>query len=356
MTLLSAEIQDDTPGAETRTEQIRAFLAASGWADAECRPLAGDASPRRYHRVTARGLTAVLMDAPPGPDADAHPFLAVTRWLRMAGLSAPEIHAADPETGLILLEDLGDGLFVRLLADGSAAEALLYEAATDVLLRLHSLPPPAGDAHWIPAPYDRAVYLREARLSVEWYLPATAGRAVPGEISEAFDAAFLPLLAPVLEARPVAVLRDYHAENLLWLPERRAEARVGLLDYQDLLIGHPAYDLISLLEDARRDTSAELRSAMVARYLAATGIDEESFSLALHLLAAQRNLKIIGIFVRLCRRDGKPGYLRHLPRVWAHLQRDLAHPALAPLRDWCACLPPPEPDVLRRIAADVMPA
>ncbi len=338
--------------AQTRAEQIRMFLAASGWDGAETRPLAGDASPRRYHRVFMNTRPAVLMDAPPGADADPHPFLAVTQWLREAGLSAPEIYAADPETGLILLEDLGDALFVRLLADEGATEIPLYEAAIDVLVRLHRLPPPAGNACWAVAPYDGAVYLREARLAVEWYLPAATGHPVPGEVSDAFDAALAPLLVPLSGMAPVAVLRDYHAENLLWLPERTAEARVGLLDYQDLLIGHPAYDLISLIEDARRDTSAELRAAMLARYLAVTGIDGEAFTRAAHLLAAQRNLKIIGIFVRLCRRDGKPAYLRHLPRVWAHLQRDLAHPALTPLRDWCARLPAPEPDVLRRIAAE----
>lgn len=334
-----------------RDGQIRAFLATTGWEGAECRPLAGDASPRRYYRLRDGKRQAVLMDAPPGPDADPYPFLAVTRWLRDMGLSAPEIHAADPEAGLILLEDLGDALFVRLLAEEGSAETLLYATAIDVLARLHSLPPPPRDAHWSPAPYDRDIYLREARLAVEWYLPATTGIPASREAVEAFDAVLLPLLEPLAEAPPVAVLRDYHAENLLWLPERTAEARVGLLDYQDLLLGHPAYDLISLLEDARRDTSPELRAAMATRYLAATGLEAEAFTLAAHVLAAQRNLKIIGIFVRLCRRDGKPSYLRHLPRVWAHLQRDLAHPALASLRAWCACLPAPEPEVLRRIAA-----
>jgi aminoglycoside/choline kinase family phosphotransferase len=333
--------------APTRDEAIRAFLAAEGWADARRAPLAGDASPRRYERLALGGRRAVLMDSAPGPEVDPVPFLAVTAWLRAAGLSAPEVIAADPASGLILLEDLGDDLYARVLARDPSAETPLYAAAVDLLAHLHQLPPPAG-AGW-PAPYDAATYLREARLVVDWYLPAATGRPVAPETAAAFDALIGGLTAGL--PRSVAVLRDYHAENLIWLPERHGLARVGLLDYQDLLVGHPAYDLLSLLEDARRDTAPDLRAAMTARYVAATGADPEGFAAAAHLLAAQRNLKIIGIFARLRRRDGKPAYLRLIPRVWEHLQRDLAHPALVELRAWCACLPAPEPAVLARIDA-----
>jgi N-acetylmuramate 1-kinase len=341
----------DRRDALPRDAAIRTFLSAAGWPGAARAPLAGDASPRRYERVTLGPRRAVLMDAAPGPDAEPWPFLAVTAWLRAAGFSAPEVLCAEAEAGLILLEDLGDALYARILAEAGtdADEHALYAAAVDLLAALHAMPPPAGDARWRPGRYDVAAYLREARLAVDWYLPAATGAPVPAEEAAAFDAIIAELTAPLAGAAPVAVLRDYHAENLLWLPNRAGHARVGLLDYQDLLLGHPAYDLVSLLEDARRDTTPELRAAMTARYCAATGADPEAFAAAAAILAAQRNLKILGIFARLCRRDGKPGYLRHLPRVWDHLQRDLAHPALAPLRAWCAGLPAPDAATRARI-------
>jgi N-acetylmuramate 1-kinase len=347
MSLLAAP----APELPTRQEAIHAFLAAAGWGAAARAPLAGDASPRRYERLTLGGRRVVLMDAAPGPDAEPWPFLAVTDWLRGAGFSAPEVLAADPEAGLILLEDLGDTLYARVLAGSPADEPALYAAAVDLLAALHVLPPPAGGVRWRPAIYDAATYLREARLAVDWYLPAATGAPVPPECGAAFDALIADLTSPLAAAASLAVLRDYHAENLIWLPARAGHARVGLLDYQDLLVGHPAYDLVSLLEDARRDTSPGLRAAMTARYCAATGADPEAFAAAAAILAAQRNLKILGIFARLCRRDGKPGYLRHLPRVWDHLTRDLAHPALAPLCAWCACLPAPDPAIRARIEA-----
>lgn len=332
-----------------RDAVIATFLEAAGWRGAELTPLAGDASPRRYHRLRLASRRAVLMDAAPGEDADPHPFLAVTEWLRGLGLSAPEILAAAPEDGLILLEDLGDDLYARLLAREPDREIPLYEAAVDLLAMLHAAPLPLATTCWRPAPYDGTILLREARLVVDWYLPAALGRPVASETASAFDSILLSLLPLAGGMRPVAVLRDYHAENLIWLPARAGHARIGLLDYQDLLIGHPAYDLVSLLEDARRDTSDALRAAMVRRYLRATGAEPEAFGAASALLAAQRNLKILGIFTRLCRRDGKPAYLAHMPRVWAHLERDLRHPALAPLAAWCACLPAPDPAILKRI-------
>jgi aminoglycoside/choline kinase family phosphotransferase len=193
---------------------------------------------------------------------------------------------------------------------------------------------------------------REARLVPEWYLPAATGCPVPDGLADEYEALTAAAFAPALEHPPVAVLRDYHAENLVWLPDRAGHARVGLLDYQDMLTGHPAYDVVSLLEDARRDTAPGLRAAMLDRYLAASGAEPEHFRLAAHVLAAQRNLKILGLFTRLARRDGKPRYVGLLPRVWDHLRRDLAHPALTPLRAWVARhLPAPDPLVRARIEA-----
>jgi N-acetylmuramate 1-kinase len=343
-------LAEPAPSPEPRAGAIAAFLAAAGWGGARLAPLAGDASPRRYLRLARRGRTAVLMDAPPGRAPHPGPFLAVTSWLRAAGLSAPAVLAADPEAGLVLLEDLGDELFARLLAHDPAAEPLLYGAAIDLLAALHERAPPAGEAGWRPGPYDARVYLAEARLALDWYLPAAGGEAGADEAA-GLEAALAEALAALPPSPPVATLRDYHAENLIWLPRRRGIARVGLLDYQDMLIGHPAYDLASLLADARRDTGPALRAAMIARYCARAGADPEAIATGIRLLAVQRNLKILGIFARLCRRDGKPQYLRHLPRVWDHLQRDLTHPSLAALAAACAILPAPGPATIAGIAA-----
>jgi aminoglycoside/choline kinase family phosphotransferase len=333
----------------TRADEIAAFLAGEGWGEAERSPLAGDASARRYERLRRGGARAMLMDVPPASGLDVLPFLAVTDWLRAAGFSAPAILATDSTRGLVLLEDLGDDLFALLLRQDPSREPALYAAAIDLVADLQRLPPPAAD--WIPPPYDMAVLMREARLFVEWYLPAAAGCPVPGEVDAEFDALARTAFAPV-DLPTVPILRDYHAENLLWLPERKGHARVGMLDYQDMLVGHPAYDLASLLEDARRDVPPDLRSTMLARYAARTGTAPEAIADATAILAAQRNLKIMGLFTRLCRRDGKPRYLAYLPRVWAHLARDLAHPPLAPLAAFVARhAPAPEPAVRARIEA-----
>ena len=333
----------------TRADEIAGFLAAEGWGGAARVPLAGDASARRYERL-ARGVEpAILMDVPPGSGLTVGPFLAVDAWLRAAGFSAPAVLAADADRGLVLLEDLGDDLFARICAAAPAREGGLYAAAVDLLADLQRLPPPDGD--WTPPPYDLAFLLREARLALEWYLPAATGRRAPADLAAEYEAraseAFAPFATPA-----VAVYRDYHAENLIWLPERAGHARIGLLDFQDMLVGHPAYDLVSLLEDARRDVSPELRTAMLARYAERSGADAAALDHAAHALSAQRNLKIVGLFSRLARRDGKPRYLELLPRVWRHLAADLAHPALAPLAGLVGRhMPPPEPPVLARIGA-----
>jgi aminoglycoside/choline kinase family phosphotransferase len=334
----------------TRAAEIGAFLELAGWGAARREPLAGDASARRYERLFGDGR-AVLMDVPPGSGLVVAPFLAVAAWLRAGGFSAPEVLAADPAAGLVLLEDFGDDLFARICAAAPEREAGLYAAAVDLLADLQRRPPPNGG--WTPPPYDMALLLREARLAVEWYLPAATGRPVAADLAAEFEALAEAAFAPVASARTAAVLRDYHAENLIWLPERPAHAHVGMLDFQDMLVGHPAYDLVSLLEDARRDTSPELRAAMLARYLERSGADPAAFGHAAHVLSAQRNLKILGLFTRLCRRDRKPRYLAHLPRVWGHLGRDLAAPGLAALAAFVARrLPPPEAAVLARIEAE----
>ena len=305
------------------------FLARSGWAGAAIEPVAGDASFRRYFRVRRGGDTAILMDAPP-PHEDPRPFLAVARWLTDHGFAAPAILGEDLERGLVLLEDFGDRR-MRETADAAAeGETELYGHAVDLLIELHrhaSAPVP---------PYDEAVYQREAGLFVEWYCPAV-GLDVD---AEGYRAAWAQVLAPVLAVdRAVTVLRDYHAENLMLLAGRPAP--LGLLDFQDALAGHAAYDLVSLLQDARRDVPPALEAAMLARYQAAVR-PSDAFLPAYHVLGAQRNAKIIGIFTRLWKRDGKPRYAGLCPRVWRYLERDLTQPELAPVAAWFAANVPVE--------------
>lgn len=332
-----------------REGEIRDFLGAAGWAGAMRVPLAGDASARRYERLLRNGHPAILMDVPPVSGLVVGPFLAVDRWLRAAGLSAPEVLAADEGTGLVLLEDLGDDLLARICAEHPDREGGLYADAVDLLALIQSLPPPSG--FWSPPPYDLAFLQREARLLLEWYVPAATGVAVPADLAAEFEVLTASVLAPVA-VEQVAVYRDYHAENLLWLAERSGPARIGLLDFQDMLTGHPAYDLVSLLADARRDVAPDLARAMEARYIARTETEPEAFAAAARTLSAQRNMKIIGLFTRLCRRDGKARYLDLLPRVWGHLLTDLAHPVLAPLADFVRRhVPAPDPAVRTRIAS-----
>ena len=238
----------------TRAEEIGAFLAREGWGWAERTPLAGDASARRYERLRRGFQRAILMDMPPESGLDVRPFLAVTAWLRAGRFSAPEVLGADRARGLVLLEDLGDDLFATLCAEHPSREPGLYRAAVEALADLQRRPPPGEDVGWTPPPYDLAFLMREVRLVPEWYLPAATGAPVPPDLAAEYDALAATALLAVATPQ-VPVLRDYHAENLLWLPRRRNHARVGMLDYQDMLLGHPAYDLISLLEDARRDTT-----------------------------------------------------------------------------------------------------
>ncbi|MEM7506547.1 MAG: phosphotransferase [Pseudomonadota bacterium] len=334
-----------------REKRLHAFVVASGHDPQLLSPLAGDASNRRYLRLAAE-RPLVVMDAPPERGEDIAPFAAVTAWLRQQGFSAPEILAADPGAGFLLLEDLGDALYARVCAKDPSSQAGLYTAATDLLAALAAHPAPRRMGARDLPPYDIDVLQREARLALEWYLPGTGGATPSPDMLAEFDALVAATCRAAAAERGTVVLRDYHAENLLWLPDRDGLAQVGLLDYQDALAGHPAYDLVSLLEDARRDTTAELREAMLARYLDRSGRDAGAFRAAYASLGAQRNLKIIGIFARLCLRDGKPRYPTLIPRVWAHLMRDLAHPDLAALRIFVMRhLPEPQPSVIAAMQA-----
>ncbi len=328
--------------ADARAAADRAFLARLGWGDAHRARLAGDASFRHYDRLWRGTTSAVLMDAPP-PKEDVRPFVAIARWLEAHGFAAPRIIGADLEQGFLLLEDLGDDRYSRVIAADPALERPLYEAAIDVLAALHRLPVPEalplaeGGAHPLP-PYDEALYLREVLLFADWYMPAILGRVLTAAERAEFVDLWKAILAEIRDDHRVLVLRDYHADNLMWLPGRGADAvgKVGLLDFQDAVRGYAAYDLVSLLEDARRDVAPEIAAAMIDRYLAATpaGANADAFRRAYAILGAQRNMKIVGIFTRLLARDGKGHYLALLPRVWGHLARDLAHPALAPMRAW----------------------
>ncbi|HXM00320.1 MAG TPA: phosphotransferase [Rhizomicrobium sp.] len=343
-----------------RGEEMRAFLKSAGWGDAAVTPLLGDASTRRYFRVAQGGRKAMLMDQPqhaetPVAAANATPqerralgynavarlagadtarFIATSNFLRAQGLSAPEIYAADPARGFVLIEDLGDDLYADILSNG-ADERELYGAAVDALAALHreSAPtvlPPDKALH----AYDETALIAETDLMTDWFLPTALGRAASAAETEEHRGRWREVLKPILAAPSVFVHRDYHAQNLIWLPEREGLARVGLIDFQDAVAGTKSYDLVSLIEDARRDVSPALAEAMTQRYIAAAGVDAARHRAEMAVMAAQRNAKIAGIFARLHKRDGKPRYLAFLPRVWGYLNRDLEHPALAPLKAW----------------------
>jgi len=301
------------------------FLAASGWAGAEILPLAGDASFRRYFRVVNGGRTAVLMDAPP-PHEDPRPFVAVAEWLSSVGLSAPQIIARDLDKGLLLLADFGDWRMREYLDEDPSRERELYELATDVLVHLHQHAPMPG-----LKPHGLDQWLEELKLFPDWYCPAV-GLEVDSQL---YEAAWREALEPVANdgLAPVTVLRDYHAENVMLVDGLEGVGHFGLLDFQDAVAGHPAYDLASVLEDARRDVPETIEQAMIDRYVAATG-HGEAFGRAYWALAAQRNTRILGVFTRLWKRDGKPHYRRFQPRMWGLLERDLAQPHLAPVRAW----------------------
>ncbi|MDD9877591.1 MAG: phosphotransferase, partial [Magnetovibrio sp.] len=326
-----------------RVDAITRFLTDHGWAGATRRTLADDASFRRYDRLRDGTREAVLMDAPP-PQEDVRPFVRIARHLADLGFSAPEVLAEDVDQGFLLIEDLGDATYTRVLADAPDREHDLYALAIDVLIDLH------GRAGAVPAglpAYDMGRLLDEALLLTDWFVPAVTGREMDGAARESYLTAWQSALGPVAAAPPTLVLRDYHVDNLMWLPERPGPRACGVLDFQDAVAGPAAYDLMSLLEDARRDIAPALKRDMWARYTAAfpelaDGAAAQAFAAQFHILGAQRHAKVIGIFTRLAHRDAKPAYLVHIPRVWRLLESSLSHPALAPVAAWMDAHVPPE--------------
>lgn len=346
-----------------RTAARTDFLERAGWNDADCTPLAGDASARQYERLekgTRKGTQrAILMIASPAeasvtalPVPEGHTgdvqerqydtlarlagpgtekFVSVAGILAGAGLSVPEIYASDPQNGFLLLEDFGDSLFSSVIRGGNGQEQ--YRHAVDVLIALYQTD--AGHPSSLLADYDRTALLTEAELFVRWYLPFKTGRPASAEPEAALAEIWTEILDP-LPSPQCIVHRDYHAENLFWLPARHGTERVGLIDFQDALYGSAAYDLVSLLEDARRDVPPESAAALYDYYTDrirhADGFHRETFDREYAVLGAQRNAKILGIFCRLAVRDKKNRYLRHLPRVEAHFRKNLSHPCLKPLK------------------------
>ncbi len=347
-----------------RETEIIAFLERAGWDEAKRHKLPGDASTRRYEKLKLGAKKAVLMDAPKGAEAPSEPegaspemraklgynalarlagpnpeaFGAIAKELKMRGFSAPAIMAQDQDLGFMLLEDLGSELFARVLEEEPQKEDQLYKAAIDTLAAIYRSSFPAkmhsGAKQWWVRDYDQHALQAEADLFLDWF-----GADFDKDISEKAKAKWYAIwgeLWPLLDKHPKGLaLRDFHAENLFWLPKRQSVARVGLIDFQDGLFAHPAYDLVSLLEDARRDVAPELHEPLIKRFCEKAGLKyDEDFKAAYAVMGAQRNAKILGIFVRLAKRDGKPHYRDLIPRVAQHFVRDLAHPALADLKTW----------------------
>jgi N-acetylmuramate 1-kinase len=343
----------------TRMRAARVLIDATGFAQARRMHLVGDASTRRYERLYVEGASAILMDSPPRPDgppvrggrsysALAHlaenvrPFVALARGLRERSFSAPLVQSADLDAGLLLLEDFGD----ERVAAGEPPMPVeeRYEAAIDLLVALHEMALPATLPvaprldHKLP-PYDMGAFLIEAELLLDWYLPYRDAGPLPPFERETFLTLWQQALAEVVAAPATWVLRDFHSPNLMWLDEREDIERIGLLDFQDALIGPAAYDVASLLMDARVDVSQDLELKLLSRYAAGRTAADPDFDLKPFVrqyvtLGAQRATKVLGIFARLNKRDGKPEYLRHLPRVWNYLARALAHPSLTELAKW----------------------
>lgn len=324
------------------------------------RYLQGDASLRAYARLERDGGARVLMNAPAMPDGppvrdglpysriahlaeDVRPFVAVTRALGERGLVAPQVHAQDLAQGLLLLDDLGDLTLGRAVASGFS-QSDLWRVAVDALIALRRTGPPGvlplakGQTYTLPD-FDRRALGIEAELLTDWYWPAVKGETIPAAARDEFIALWMAQFDWLVSLPKGWVLRDYHSPNLMWMPQNEGIARIGVLDFQDAMTGPWAYDLVSLLQDARVDVPAALESELFSHYcdrMAAIepDFDRTSFAHAYAALGAQRNTKILGIFARLARRDGKPVYLQHMPRIWRYLARDLAHPSLAPLQAW----------------------
>ena len=328
-----------------RATSATGFLARSGWGNATRKALAGDASSRRYERLTKpNGDVAILMDAPPDSNDSVKPFVAIARHLNTIGLSAPQVYATDAANGFLLLEDLGDDLFARLIPKAPHRESDLYTAATDVLISLQSTPPPD-----LPV-FGPDLMAEQASLVFHTWVSAISGTC-DADITTRFHDRLRDLLHRTIQGDPVMVLRDYHAENLLWLPSRAGLKRVGLIDFQDAKLAHPAYDLVSLLQDVRRDVPAHVETAMVAHFIDRSGVDDAGFRTAYAVLGVQRNLRILAVFARLVTTFGKPQYGALIPRTWGHIVRGLSHPALTSIAPMLLdALPEPTPANLQKLA------
>ena len=347
-----------------RQADLEEFLAHAGWGDAVRFPIKGDASTRRYVRLENKGRKAVLMDAPKGEEAPSEPegasvaerkalgynamarlagpnleaFLTIANELKIRGFSAPHIIAADMDEGFALLEDFGLEDFWTTLKNDPSRERELYEGAVDTLAAIYRSTFPKRPAFqgqsWLIRDYDETALLAETDVFLDYYV-ADSGAGIDEDARQEFYNLWKEAFGTLHAQVPGLCLRDFHAQNLFWLPARTEQAKVGLIDFQDALFAHPAYDLASLLEDARRDVDPTLAKPMLQRFCDKAGLRfDETFSAAYAVLAAQRNTKILGIFVRLEVRDGKSGYRALIPRVRAHLKNDLSHPACAQLQDW----------------------
>ncbi|MGB3408553.1 MAG: phosphotransferase [Jannaschia sp.] len=303
-----------------RAAAIEAFLARSGWQGVRRDPLVGDASLRRYERLNGGPRPALLMDAPPASGEDVAPFLRVADILRARGLSVPEIFAVDVDAGLLILEDFGTALYAKVAQTAPGQEVTLYRAAGETLASMHRSPPPEDMPRYLP------LMANLAALSLDWYAPEHRGHR-PDLVAAMATALNDPALA-----QPTLVHRDFHADNLIWLPDRAGAARVGLLDFQDAMLGPPDYDLASLIDDPRRTVTDAARQAATDAYIAASGRPQAEVATGLAICSTQRCLRILGVFARLCLRDGKVHYPSFIPRTWDALLRNLAHPALADLR------------------------
>ncbi len=348
-----------------RAATKNAFLHAHGLGDAARHALAGDASTRSYERLTmADGRSLIFMDQPPAAEAapcppDSTPdqrraagynamarlaagsvdaFVACAGWLKDQGLSAPTILAADPTAGLAVLEDLGDGLYAALIADG-ADEEPLYDAAIDALVALHRAAPPAvlegGGSSWPLLKYDGLALATAHDLFIDWWDKLIPALSFTDAAKAEWEAIWAPIRQRGEAGAAVFCHRDYHAENLIWLPQRQGPARVGLLDFQDAVLAHPVWDLSMLLHDARRDVSAMREAASLGRYLAARpDLDREQFLSDYAALGALNIVRILGVFARLTVRDGKPRYATLTPRMWGYLDALLSRPDMAALKSW----------------------
>lgn len=312
------------------------FLKQCGWQSAEREFLSGDASFRSYERLKRGTESAVLMDAPPEQEPLSS-FILVDEYLVNQGYKAPKIYGRDVQNGFLLLEDLGNDLFSHWLKSAPAQECELYIEAANLLVDMHQRHHPETETHPLKnkiPDYTVDLLLQEVSLFIDWYLTAHKGEAYAQKYRTSFLATWKKLLEQAPWLPEVIVLRDFHADNLIWLPHETRLHKVGLLDFQDAVLGSPAYDVVSFLEDARRDVQPETLMTTLNHYLQQMQWDADSFMTCYALLGAQRNMKIIGIFTRLAMRDNKPAYLDLLPRVWGHLHHDLHHSILRPLENF----------------------